>query len=186
MKCPVCGSELFPNYKARTNNWKCPNCKRWFISGKSEKIARTKKREKGKARKEALPGRESGNTGRRNKRKECNENMAWKEKVAGKISFEEVGQEIIGKITDIKDQPMPGGTSVNAYTMVTEEGELINFLGTTVLDRLIGHEEGSLVKIRYLGMTKTGSNRNLKNFHVEIWEESEEPVSPVAKPKAKK
>lgn len=108
--------------------------------------------------------------------------MGWKEKVSGKISFDEVGMVVKGKITDVKLQQMMTG-EVNSYTLVTEEGETMNFLGTTVLDRLIGHEEGSLVKIEYLGTTKTGSGRPLKNFKVEIWEEEE---SLIAEPKAKK
>lgn len=116
-----------------------------------------------------MPGRESGTQVETNNRKETKENM-WNEKVSGKINFDEVGQELVGTITEVTSVQMQGG-KVNSYTMVTEEGETINFLGTTVLDRLIGHELQSMVKIKYLGITKTASQRNLKNFQVHIWEE---------------
>jgi len=98
----------------------------------------------------------------------------WKEKVSGKISFDEVGQVVTGRITEIKVQQMLTG-EVNSYALVTDEGETMSFLGTTVLDRLLGHELDSLVKIEYQGTTKTGSGRPLKNFKVEVWEDEELP-----------
>lgn len=101
--------------------------------------------------------------------------MAWKEKVAGKVTFDEVGMEVVGKITDIKPQKMATG-EVNSYTLLTAEGETLSLLGTTVLDRLIGHELNSLVRITYLGKTKTGAGREMKNFKIEVWEEELQPT----------
>lgn len=173
MKCRFCGEELFPNYKGRLNNWKCPGCSRWLI---------------GREIKEAIPVRESGARVEKNIKKEAKSNMVepkeklkvedgWEEKVAGRISFDKVGMEIVGRITDIMPTQMPNAV-VNSYTMVTDDGETMGFLGTTVLDRLIGHELNSLVKIKYLGVQKTGGGRNLKTFQVFVRKEEKEAEEP--------
>jgi len=167
MKCPFDGTELFPYYKGRVNSWKCSSCSRWFV-GKRVRM-----------KEDGAPTVIGAKTGREKMtclsksyggQKEGDETMSWEEKVAGKVNFNQVGKELIGRITEVKPVKMPNAV-INSYTMVTEDGETVSFLGTTVLDRLIGNELSSLVKIEYLGIVPTGGGRKLKNFRVQVWRE---------------
>jgi hypothetical protein len=157
VKCFYDGAELFPNYKGRRDSWKCPVCKRWFVGKETD--WKWKETELAREVSKQKVGKIS---------EERRTEHVWEEKVAGKINFDKVGMEVLGRITDITQVQMPNA-KVNSYTMVLDSGETVSFLGTTVLDRLVGHELNSLVKIKYLGLVKTGGARNLKTFQVHIW-----------------
>lgn len=164
MKCRFCGEELFPNYKGRPNNWKCPKCSRWLIGRETR---RTK------------PARKSGSVVENRNEKEALDKMGWEEKSAGKVTFDKVNQELVGRITEIK----PTELGVNSFTLVdASDGELKSFLGTTVLDRVLANELNSVVKIVYLGTARTGRGFNVKQFRVLIWKEEEGEEAPTGTP----
>jgi hypothetical protein len=98
--------------------------------------------------------------------------MSWDEKISGKISFEKEGMEVVGKVTDIKSTDL----GVNSYSLTDEDGDLVSFLGTTVLDRLLSTELNSLVKIIYTGEVRTGRGFKVKQFRVFIWKDEAVPV----------
>jgi hypothetical protein len=102
--------------------------------------------------------------------------MGWKEKTPTKITFDEsmLDQELVGKVTTVG---RAGRLNVNTYTMLTEEGDLISFLGNTVLDKVLSDELGSLVSIKYTGDVKTSGGFKVKQFEVKVWEEDEAPVA---------
>ena len=119
--------------------------------------------------------------------------MGWKKKSAQKVNFGETGdpggrkvakgEALVGKIVGVEETTMDGHP--HNYTMEDENGDLLTFLGTAALDRLIKDEEGSLVKLTYLGDVKSGGGFNVKQFDVEIWDDSE-PEKETAKAKGKK
>lgn len=163
MKCRFCGEELFPNYKGRPNNWKCPGCSRWLI---------------GKEIKEAIPVRESGARVEKNIKKEAKFNMdkrkeaggGWEETTPIKVNFEKKGQELIGRITSISDTEL----GVKSYALQGEDNVMYSFLGTSVLDKVLSDELGSLVKIQYLGDDKTSKGFKVKLFKTFVWREEKE------------
>ena len=92
--------------------------------------------------------------------------MSFKEKLAEKISFAEKGMIVVGKLVAMSHNDT---LSCNQYTLQpldTPDGECVTFLGTTVLDKFLASEIGSLVKIEYLGEDKTRSGRRIKMFRV--------------------
>lgn len=98
----------------------------------------------------------------------------WEEKTPEKITFDTPGMEVIGRITDIK----PTELKVNSYTLLNDEGDLVSFLGTTVLDRVLSTELNSRVKIVYTGEARTGRGYKVKQFRIFTWKEGaiEEPT----------
>ena len=93
--------------------------------------------------------------------------MSWKTKSPRKITFDGAmeGQELIGKLDAVGQA---GSLDVHSYTMTTEDGEIVSFLGNTVLDQVLGDEEGSLVKIKYLGTAKSRAGFDVKQFEVAV------------------
>lgn len=102
--------------------------------------------------------------------------MGWEEKTAEKITFDHtlLNKEVVGKIISVGSA---GRLEVNTYTLEQSDGKLITFLGTTVLDKILNDEEGSLVKIVYTGDVKTTGGFSVKQFKVYVWEEEKEPVA---------
>jgi len=95
--------------------------------------------------------------------------MGWKEIMTEKISFEEVGMEVIGRVMAKGEAQMTSGT-VGTYILQTADGE-VSFLGTTQLDRaLAGVQLGELVRIIYQGQVKTTQGRRMKTFQILRWE----------------
>lgn len=116
------------------------------------------------------------------KRRKGNQ-MGWEEKTPEKVTFDKEGMELIGRIVSIT----PTELKVNSYKLVEEEGRIKSFLGTTVLDGVLSNELGSLVKIVYMGSSKTGSGFQVKNFRVFVDRDaSEEPIEPEDKPSKNK
>lgn len=114
----------------------------------------------------------------------------WEDKTAQKINFGKPGglardpnsreikkgELLEGRITMVEDAQM-GEKKLHNYTMETIEGELVTFLGTASLDRLIKDEEGSLVRITYVGDVVSGSGFNVKQFKVAVYRETLEEVA---------
>jgi len=110
----------------------------------------------------------------------------WKSKTAQKVNFGKEGNlardpssreiakgELLeGRITLVEDVTL-GGKSLHNYTLETVGGELVTFLGTASLDRLIKDEEGSMVRITYAGDAKSSSGFNVKQFDVQAYREDE-------------
>jgi len=95
--------------------------------------------------------------------------MGWKEITTEKISFEDVGMEVTGRLMAKGEAQMTSGT-VGTYVLQTAEGDK-SFLGTTQLDRaLAGVQLGELVRIVYQGQVKTTQGRRMKTFQVLRWE----------------
>ena len=95
--------------------------------------------------------------------------MGWKEITTEKISFEDVGMEITGRLMAKGKATMTSG-EVGTYVLQTAEGDK-SFLGTTQLDRaLAGVQLGELVRIVYQGQVKTTQGRRMKTFQVLRWE----------------
>lgn len=105
--------------------------------------------------------------------------MGWKEKTPRKLSFGvdvKEGQTLEGTIESC--QPA-GSLEVNTYTMSTtatadKPGELISFLGNTMLDKVLPGELGNLVRIKYLGKVQTSSHFQVMQFKVDVWNDNEE------------
>ncbi len=95
--------------------------------------------------------------------------MGWKERTPTKVTFNKEGMEIEGRLSNIS----PTQLGVNSYTLITGEDELLSFLGTAVLDRILSKELNSLIKIKYLGEVKTGKGFKVKQFEVHVWEDEE-------------
>ncbi len=74
---------------------------------------------------------------------------------------------VVGKIIDVRSTKF----DVMAYDLELDGGEIVSFLGTTILDMLIANELGSHVQITYLGESKLEQGRRLKQFKVAIWED---------------
>ena len=74
--------------------------------------------------------------------------------------------ELIGYFVDIETEV--GENNSNLYTVRKEDGELISFWGSTVIDtRMKNIMPDEMVKIVYLGKTKSQkSNRVFKNFEI--------------------
>lgn len=104
--------------------------------------------------------------------------MSWKEKTPRKLSFGtdiKEGTAIVGTIESC--QPA-GELGVNTYTMMTQAegdkaGELIGFLGNTMLDKVLPTELGNLVRIKYLGKVRTSAKREVMQFKVDVWEDED-------------
>lgn len=152
--CPFCGGDLFPGYKGRENSYKCVKCHRWVV---------------GELKKEESAGLKNSTVGRGIIKKEEKgmSNGEWEEKVAGKVTFDKEGMEIIGRITDIKDTEL----GVKSYSLLDDEGNLLSFLGTTVLDRCLSTELNSRVRIIYTGQVRTGRGFQVKQFRIFTWKE---------------
>jgi len=111
--------------------------------------------------------------------------MGWKQKSAEKINFGATGSEVGRKIeegealtcriTAVEPITMSGKETHN-YTAEEEGGNLITFLGTASLDRLLKDEVGSLVKITYVGDVKSSGGFNVKQFEGDVWEDDPEPA----------
>jgi len=103
----------------------------------------------------------------------------WEEKSANKVNFGitgdkesrhlAVGETLEGRLVTCD----PTQLKVNNYTLDTGE-ELVTFLGTAALDKLISTEVGSLVRITYKGDQKSGSGFSVKQFNVQVYRESAE------------
>ena len=112
----------------------------------------------------------------------------WKDKSAQKLNFGKEGamardpssreikkgELLEGRITLVEETTIkvPSGASPHNYTMVTSSGEVVTFLGTASLDRLIKDEQDNLVRITYVGDVKSSSGFNVKQFKVEVYRES--------------
>lgn len=97
--------------------------------------------------------------------------MGWKEKTPKKVTFGEdikIGQSLTGRIDSCTDA---GSLGVKGYTMTTEDGEFISFLGNTILDKVLPNEVGNLVKLTYKGRMKTSNGFTVMQFDVAVWEE---------------
>jgi hypothetical protein len=101
--------------------------------------------------------------------------MGWTEKTPRKLSFDvdvKKGETIEGVIASCTDA---GSLGVKSYTMTTAgtkenpDGELISFLGNTVLDKVLPSEVGSLVRIQYLGKVGTASHFQVMQFKVSVY-----------------
>jgi hypothetical protein len=107
--------------------------------------------------------------------------MAFKEKTPTKITFDEsmLNTPITGKIASVG---RAGRLEVNTYTMLTENNEIISFLGNTVLDKVLADELDSLVRITYTGEVKSSGGFKVKQFKVEVWEDNEPETETVLEP----
>jgi len=125
--------------------------------------------------------------------------MGWETKSANKINFGTTGDEksikvakgetIEGRITLIEETQLgrAGGTPPKNYTLeltakfkTLKVGELVTFLGTSALDRLISSEENQIVRIKYIGDVKsTSTGQDVKQYDVAVYrpDEIEEPVA---------
>ena len=94
--------------------------------------------------------------------------MPWVKKETNRITFD-TPKVVTGTIISVE----PTRFDVNGYKIQLKDGSVMSFLGTAVLDQLIGNEEGNLVKIEYLGEERLDQGRRLKRFNVEVWREEE-------------
>ena len=49
---------------------------------------------------------------------------------------------------------------------------MVSFLGTTVLDKLLGEQLGEIVSVTYKGDQKSSGGFNVKQFDVQIWDDN--------------
>jgi len=92
--------------------------------------------------------------------------VAFKEKLAEKISFNEKGQILVGILKAMSQNETLHCNQYVLQPLDTPDGECVTFLGTTVLDKFLSTEIGNLVKIEYLGEDKTRGGRRIKMFRV--------------------
>jgi hypothetical protein len=90
------------------------------------------------------------------------------------FEFAEIGQSLEGTLV-VRDSMTfhRAGTStdVGKYTIQTDEGERISFLGGTVVDQTLeGVELGTYIRITYIGKKKTANQMEMKDFDIEIAE----------------
>jgi hypothetical protein len=91
--------------------------------------------------------------------------MGWDEVQANFITFDEPGQEVVGRVKAM-DKLTIHDRTVWRMTLEGEEGD-VAFLLTTQLERLLANvPAGTLVKIRYEGMGRTAQGRRMKQFRV--------------------
>jgi hypothetical protein len=80
-------------------------------------------------------------------------------------------QSIEGTILSRDIQKFANGTEVGRYRLEQENGEAVTFLGSTQLDEFLGKvPDGSFVRVTLTGKSKTGANRSMKEYTVEVAE----------------
>jgi len=82
------------------------------------------------------------------------------------FKFEKPGDELEGTLYHVDEVLMDTGP-VKRYTVVTEDGEPLSFLGSSNLDvSLAPIEMGTQVLIRFVEVRTSSRNRNVKAFDV--------------------
>lgn len=96
--------------------------------------------------------------------------MGYKEKTGTMITFDTDGMIIEGTLVEILPSGFvnDNGVSVISYLVLQKNGKLVQFLGTTMLERLLSDELNSKVRITYLGEAKSSKGRTFKNFKIEV------------------
>jgi len=92
--------------------------------------------------------------------------MGYKEKISEKVTFNEVGMILEGKLLGKVHLDALNCEQWQMQLLGSPEESVTTFLGTTILDRLLDGEIGNMVKIEYTGDAKTRSSRNIKQFKV--------------------
>ena len=89
----------------------------------------------------------------------------WLEKTAAFFTFEEIGDEVVGRLEKVDSIDLHDH-KVNRAHVRTETG-LVSFLMTAQLDPLIlDIPSGTEVRIRYEGEVKSSKGRMVKKFRV--------------------
>lgn len=88
------------------------------------------------------------------------------------VKIDELPNTMIeGTILSRDIQKFANGTEVGRYRLEQENGEAVTFLGSTQLDEFLGKvPDGAFVRITLTGKSKTGANRSMKEYTVEVAE----------------
>lgn len=107
--------------------------------------------------------------------------MGFKDITPTKHTFDKKGEVLTGRILSVGRAE---ALDVNTYSMLCEDGKgnetPISFLGTTVLDKVLGDKEGQIVRLTYLGEEMSASKRKVKQFKIEVYEADPEPEDTAA------